>query len=501
MSLATHDLENYAQSGFMSLNNMGELPTINANVKQRQEYLATPSAIKNGSFSFQGRIQIPGLPRSPEQLFRASVLGNILTIQNEPINRWPVFSFEFELQPETQSYRIKDFATVLSDTSVDGWVLYSRLLLALSQAETFSIQIPPSAEFSQSDELQIEGYELLSESEEITMTKLAALSRKLQFIQEVFREKLDLPSKISSDTVRMVELLYRGITEGEFTSRDSTLTFTSTFLSKDIVKRPPFTQLGVFSHKIGPEIKLLGKQFRVGSIIITLENAALSNPSIIEEVKNNPNKPVDIRFEVLDNLVTYRFETYAQKPKKQRIQKLNFFKQKLAHEEPQWIVDLVDESLQNDVSAEEALHIADGWKRYNDLSDRFCPQEPVLDEANHGWRVPIYLVYVNGEGDQVGEITIDLKSGKIIQQTSIDEIFQAVQNIKEAEDSDALSRAIAKMINRTPEEIAKAQALAINNCKPEHSLQPGQTIFDAIGGKWPGDESDQQIKEALERLS
>jgi hypothetical protein len=115
--------------------------------------------------------------------------------------------------------------------------------------------------------------------------------------------------------------------------------------------------------------------------------------------------------------------------------------------------------------------------------------------------VPIYLVCANDESGQISTISIDLKTGKIIQQTPIEELFQATGNMDDKDDSDALSRAIARMANRSPEEIAKAQARAITECKPEHSLQPEQTIFDVVGGKWPGDESDQQIKEALEKLS
>ena len=160
-----------------------------------------------------------------------------------------------------------------------------------------------------------------------------------------------------------------------------------------------------------------------------------------------------------------------------------------------------DESLQNDVSADEALQIVAGWQQYNGVPDYFCPQEPILDEANHCWHVPIYSVCANDGGGQVGTISIDLKTGKIIQQTPIEELFQATGNMEDTDDSDALSRAIARMINRSPEENAKAQARSITECKPEHSLQPGQTIFDVVGGKWPGDESDQQIKDALEKLS
>ena len=485
----------------MPLNNVSEFSTISTNMRQRQDYLAAPLAVQKAPFSFKGRLKIPGLPLLPNQLFIASVYGNIITIQSDFIAPWPIFTFEFELHPETTAYRTKDFSIVLSDNSVDAGVLYTRLILALSHTETFSIQIEPSTEFPQADELQIEGYELLSESEEITMTKFAALCRKLKFIQKIFKEKLVLPNKISSDGIRMVELLYRGITEGEFTSRDSNLTFKDILLSKDDLKKSPFTQPGLFSNKAGPDIEILGKQFRVGSVVVTLEKAALDNPDIFEEVANNPNKPVNVRFEVLDNLVRYRFETYAQKAKKQRTQKLNLFKQKLSLEEPSWIVNLIDELLQNDVSANEAVQIATGWLEYNDLPDRFYLQEPIHDEANQCWRLPIYLVYDHGEGGQVGEVTIDLKTGKILQQTSIKEMFHTARNTKDADDPDALSRAVAKMSNRTPEEIAYAQARTIANCKPEHSLQPGQTIFDAVGGKWPGDESDQQIKEALERLS
>ncbi len=68
-------------------------------------------------------------------------------------------------------------------------------------------------------------------------------------------------------------------------------------------------------------------------------------------------------------------------------------------------------------------------------------------------------------------------------------------------DPDALARAVAQMINRTPEEIAAAQARAIQEFQPENQLPPGQTIFDAVCGKWPGDETDEEVYRALEKLS
>ena len=72
---------------------------------------------------------------------------------------------------------------------------------------------------------------------------------------------------------------------------------------------------------------------------------------------------------------------------------------------------------------------------------------------------------------------------------------------EDKEDPNALNRAIASMINRTPEQIAEAQARAIAEFQPERELPPGQTILDAIYGKWPGTETDEEVSKALERLS
>jgi hypothetical protein len=57
------------------------------------------------------------------------------------------------------------------------------------------------------------------------------------------------------------------------------------------------------------------------------------------------------------------------------------------------------------------------------------------------------------------------------------------------------------MKNRTPEEIESARTQAIKEYKPERPLPEGKTIFDVICGKWPGDETDEEVAEALRRLS
>lgn len=65
-----------------------------------------------------------------------------------------------------------------------------------------------------------------------------------------------------------------------------------------------------------------------------------------------------------------------------------------------------------------------------------------------------------------------------------------------------LDRAITAMAaRRTPEQIAAAQAQAIRDYPARRALPADSTLFDVIGGQWPGDESDEEVNAALSRLS
>lgn len=65
----------------------------------------------------------------------------------------------------------------------------------------------------------------------------------------------------------------------------------------------------------------------------------------------------------------------------------------------------------------------------------------------------------------------------------------------------ALDRAIERMKNRTPEEIEETRKRIFAASKPPRPLPEGKTIFDVLCGKWPGDETDEEIEEALRKLS
>ena len=66
---------------------------------------------------------------------------------------------------------------------------------------------------------------------------------------------------------------------------------------------------------------------------------------------------------------------------------------------------------------------------------------------------------------------------------------------------DPLSVAIRKFLNRTPEEIQAARDRIWANSRPPRPLPEGKTLDDVVQGTWPGDETDEEIREMLERLS
>lgn len=61
--------------------------------------------------------------------------------------------------------------------------------------------------------------------------------------------------------------------------------------------------------------------------------------------------------------------------------------------------------------------------------------------------------------------------------------------------------ALAQAMNRTPEEIAESRTRVIQASPAARELPEGKTLEDMVIGQWPGNETDEQILEALEKLS
>jgi|SRR5262245_15542848 len=66
---------------------------------------------------------------------------------------------------------------------------------------------------------------------------------------------------------------------------------------------------------------------------------------------------------------------------------------------------------------------------------------------------------------------------------------------------DYLAEAIQRATSRTAAEIQAAREEIFAQSPEPTPIPPGKTLDDMVMGKWPGDESDEEIRAALEELS
>lgn len=67
--------------------------------------------------------------------------------------------------------------------------------------------------------------------------------------------------------------------------------------------------------------------------------------------------------------------------------------------------------------------------------------------------------------------------------------------------TDPAEEALRAFLNRTPEQIAAAREAVMRTAIRGRPLPEGKTLEDVVVGMWPGDETDEEIFAALERLS
>lgn len=69
------------------------------------------------------------------------------------------------------------------------------------------------------------------------------------------------------------------------------------------------------------------------------------------------------------------------------------------------------------------------------------------------------------------------------------------------EGAESLEVALARMTHRTTEEIAATRESLLAATPPPRELPEGKNVLDVIMGQWPGNETDEQVFSALEKLS
>jgi hypothetical protein len=69
------------------------------------------------------------------------------------------------------------------------------------------------------------------------------------------------------------------------------------------------------------------------------------------------------------------------------------------------------------------------------------------------------------------------------------------------EDNEALQREIQWMESLTEEDHMKFRTELAKISRPARPLPEGKTLAEVVQANWPGDESDEEVKQALEKLS
>jgi hypothetical protein len=62
---------------------------------------------------------------------------------------------------------------------------------------------------------------------------------------------------------------------------------------------------------------------------------------------------------------------------------------------------------------------------------------------------------------------------------------------------DPIAEAMARIMNRTPEQVMADRERILAKSPPPHPIPPGKTWIDMVVGQWPGDETDEEIEEWL----
>ena len=342
----------------------------------------------------------------PEQDFLVWRTESGIVIENVRENAWP--RIRVHMSTSEAGIREAMFLLEASERSVDAGLMDTRVGYAFESAHDIYLTLVGEEPIRFETKTPFEDKMLLSR---------AKAFRKLKYLEDMFRTRFALPENIVGRDLADLDVVFRGITEGRFSTRYSNISFSILGSTVDGAK-PPFTGPGPFRRvvfKAGEPVNLFGRTLDVGRVVLAIEMAQLTDPGVLAHLEQRPAEPINVGFVVLDHQVTYSFQRYLKPRMKKLVTKeLQRFKKKLLSEEPQEVANLITEPLINDVSSDEAVQIVCGWLQFNRMPDRFCPQEPEMDNAAKNWRVPIGVVYPSGKGGIVADVVVDGKTGVML---------------------------------------------------------------------------------------
>lgn len=372
------------------------------------------SASLHSFINFRGQISI-GEFLFPVQKFSLREKDKFIFIENFPTNSFPKIEIVLE---KSSVLNVKEFNISPSDKSVQGEILYTRFFLIISDMKKCSLHF---------SDIDISPFNFkffgISSEEKKRIIYRAKLFRKLGFIEKVFeRTKFVVPDNITPNEAQQIEILFRGLTEGEFTNpSDSFVTIYNYRIDKSDLENNFLFSKREFSVEFNESFFILGRFFKVGKIIVKVEKASVANPAKLRNLKENEIIS-ELRLNVFDSQIRYIFEKYNDNARfKKNKQKLEQFKSLLQKEEPDYLIFLLDESLAeiNDKSAAETM---EALLQYYDFPDRYSILMPELEENR--WKVPIALTYPKREPIFLTDAFVDVRTGKVEMEISFDELLK-----------------------------------------------------------------------------
>lgn len=348
---------------------------------------------------FDGLLIIPDAPFVfPPQHFTVSSKDGTDTVESHPTDAWPKILIELshssQGEPTVQRVQFRP-----SGNTVESEILYTRVHYTVSEIGSYLL----ASEITSDDEVVGISFNCqpLSREQASSILYRAKIARKLRFIERTFNLTEALPKDITPDHVQYIEAIFRGLTEGEFTTRGNAVTVFLKAADVDL-DAPPFSEVGPFEYCLGNEQALLFQQrgpykvLDVGPYYLKLQRAVLANMTLLSRLREGQDTWV--RFEVLDSQITYRYERYSRPERHKLVQKkLERFHHLLNSEEPSDLADTLLDPLISDVLPDEAVKIAVGWLQYHDFPDRFSPQEPFWTTNAHvgGCRSILFMPVAN----------------------------------------------------------------------------------------------------------
>ncbi|MBI4749551.1 MAG: hypothetical protein HY774_13770 [Acidobacteria bacterium] len=194
------------------------------------------------------------------------------------------------------------------------------------------------------------------------------------------------------------------------------------------MEETPFSEPGAFEMLLdeksqGP-VEVFGKRLPLGPMIIQISHAVLENSEVIEPLRQNQGVSTTLRLVVVDNQMHYKFPKRVSRLSKTPSSRLNFFRKRLAAEEPPEISSLLDLPLEEELTREEATKAAGNWLFHGPLPNYFVPGQ-AQSRDSQTWLIPIWLM---DEGktkgvEQVGEMLVHKRTGEILSHPIIEELL------------------------------------------------------------------------------